>query len=331
MFIPRGNDIESCPSGHVSCTPANIAISGTDPSTNSDPAGSPSYVSKPGMHRYIGVIMVVAIVLIGVVLWAYLAKYPRRKLNELSQRCGCCSARRSKSLSEKSNPGDISSTTSTSSSNTSRGEFKEGDKEGGEAAAGDEAGAKSDRRRAEKAKLREKERNRMLQAEPRGVIKEVSGGVVMYTEVPRPALLPRSDRYPRTEWEFQHVHGVRFEVSIVSSFTFISLPLPLRILPLLSCASTSGWKPWARWTDGEPEPLAVCSAQLLGAVLSRVAGHANIDIRIIASADRLLTPRFHHPTGSVATPPFQEQALEPAQLVGIISAKAKTMTAPAPA
>ncbi|KAF8203602.1 hypothetical protein BJ912DRAFT_202273 [Pholiota molesta] len=205
MFI-RGNDIESCPSGHVSCTPANIAVSGTDPSTNSDPAGSPSYINKPGVHRYIGIIMVVAIVLVGIVLWAHLAKFPRRKLSELSQRCGCCSARRSKPLSEKSNPGEISST-STSSSNTSRGEFKEG----GEAAAGDEAGAKSDRRRAEKAKLREKERNLMLQAEPRGVIKEVSGGVVMYTEVPRPALLPRTDRNPRTEWEFQHVHGVRYE------------------------------------------------------------------------------------------------------------------------
>ncbi|KAF9481377.1 hypothetical protein BDN70DRAFT_542122 [Pholiota conissans] len=213
MFLPRNTDVESCPSGHVSCTPTNIAVSGTDPSTTSETAGSPSYVSKPGMHRYIGIVMVVIIVLFGFALWVYFAKYPRRKLSALSERWGwsCCAQRlKAQSSPEKPTAGDISrsSSTSSSSSHCSRG----GDKEGGEAVARNNEG-ESGKRRAEKEKLREKERNLMLQAEPRGVIKEVSGGVVMYTEVPRPALLPRRDRHhgPRAEWDFEHIHGVRFE------------------------------------------------------------------------------------------------------------------------
>ena len=57
----------------------------------------------------------------------------------------------------------------------------------------------------------EKERSKMLQSEPRGLIKEVSGGVVMYTEVPRPAM-PKRERYP-VDWEFERAHRARFEVS----------------------------------------------------------------------------------------------------------------------
>lgn len=200
MLLHRAGDIEPCPPGRISCPANNIVVSGN---TDTDPLGTTpgppppttiTYSSKPGVHRFIGIGMVTVLVLIAFALWLRFAKYPRRKLAAAGWQWGWCGPR--------PKPADS-------------------------AASGDAPGAGNDDAEAQRAEKGEKERerererarNQMLQAEPRGVIKEVSGGVVMYTEVPRPpALVPRSrDRVPTGEWAFEHVHGVVFEVSRIYS------------------------------------------------------------------------------------------------------------------
>ncbi|KAF8973977.1 hypothetical protein BDZ97DRAFT_412617 [Flammula alnicola] len=210
MILPRTDDeSDVCPPGHVSCSPSNIVVVGSNDGTsttdNSTQSTHSSYLDKPGMHRYIGIAMVAVLVLVIFALWVYFARYPKRKLAHISQ--SCC-GRRKKSSNTLRAPGESSS--STTSSSRSGSEDGEDDDADDDANAAGRPKAKPSRRRSEKEK--EKERNLMLQAEPKGVIKEVSGGIVMYTEVPRPALLPRRDRYPRADWEFEHIHGVRFEI-----------------------------------------------------------------------------------------------------------------------
>ena len=192
MLIQRTGDVEACPSGHLSCSSTNIAVAGgtdSDPlSTTPDaPVANTTYYSRPGVHRFIGIGMVIALAVVGFALWVYFAKYPRRKLAAM----GLCVGRAKAGAAPKAG-------------------------EAGDAALGGAPDDAEAQRAARDEKEKEKVRNLMLQAEPRGVIKEVSGGVVMYTEAPRPALPPRRDRLPTAEWAFEHVHGVRFEVSCIS-------------------------------------------------------------------------------------------------------------------
>lgn len=166
MLIQRTGDVEACPSGHLSCSSVNIAVAGgtdSDPlSTTPDaPVANTTYYSRPGVHRFIGIGMVIALAVVAFALWVYFAKYPRRKLAEM----GFCVRRAKAGAAPKAG-------------------------EAGDAAlkgAPDDAEAQ---RTARDEKEKEKARNLMLQAEPRGVIKEVSGGVVMYTEAPRPRASP---------------------------------------------------------------------------------------------------------------------------------------------
>ncbi len=78
-------DVEACPSGHLSCSSVNIAVAGgtdSDPlSTTPDaPVANTTYYSRPGVHRFIGIGMVIALAVVAFALWVYFAKYPRRKL-----------------------------------------------------------------------------------------------------------------------------------------------------------------------------------------------------------------------------------------------------------
>ncbi|KIM48151.1 hypothetical protein M413DRAFT_22691 [Hebeloma cylindrosporum] len=200
MFVPRADNDEDCPPGHVSCTISIVGNSDSVPgATNPDDTTtipSDSYLQRPGAHRYIGIGMVVAMVLVAVALWMYYARYPRRHLarifNTRSDHDTLANG-----VAEKGGGG---------------GDDDDGDVKVVDSSVDGGGGAKP-KRPTTSSSEKERARNMMLQSEPKGVIKEVSGGVVMYTEAPR-AVRSR-DRYPQppVDWEFEHVHGVRFEVT----------------------------------------------------------------------------------------------------------------------
>lgn len=200
MFIPRSENDEDCPPGHVTCTTSIVVNSdnGPDVTNPNDPSDtstvpSNSYLQRPGAHRYIGIGMVVVMALVAFGLWMYYARYPRRHLARLFKRRSDHDTVANGGM-EKGSDGD------------GDGNVKVVD------TPVDGSGAKP-RRPPTSSSEKERARNLMLQSEPKGIIKEVSGGVVMYTEVPRAAR--GRDRHPRSpvDWEFERVHGVRFEVS----------------------------------------------------------------------------------------------------------------------
>ncbi|KAF8912716.1 hypothetical protein CPB84DRAFT_1841161 [Gymnopilus junonius] len=190
MFVPlvwRTDDGDNCSSARVYCSPS-VAIVASDPSgaatssavndsPDADPTtANPSYINKPGVHRYIGIAMVIVMVVAILFTWLYYSKRTKDKTSPYPHWSTyfCCARRRKKSPKWSNVPSPVAEQTP--------------DPE---------------------LVVSEKERFRMLQSEPRGLIKEVSGGVVMYTEVPRPAM-PKRERYP-ADWEFERVHGVRYE------------------------------------------------------------------------------------------------------------------------
>ena len=198
MFIPRTENNEDCPPGHVSCTVSIVGssdnASGLTNSGDDTPTTVPadSYLRRPGPHRYIGIGMVVALVLVMIALWMYYGRYPRRQL-----------ARIFRKRSDHDTPVN---------EGTEKGGGGLGEDGDGDVKVDSSVVDGKQKRPATSSSEKERARNLMLQSEPKGVIKEVSGGVVMYTEAPRAAR--GRDRQPRSpvDWEFQHVHGVRFEV-----------------------------------------------------------------------------------------------------------------------
>lgn len=179
MYIPRADgESDGCASGHVYCTPntGSVAIVGDNSGDTADGPSTTNYKNnKPGLHRYIGIVMVMILVIVAFCSWVYYMKRSRPSSPTGSNGSGdwiCCGSRKKSPSTSGEAPED------------------------------------SPDMRA----ISEKERSTMLQSEPKGLIKEVSGGVVMFTEAPRPAVLPSKDRYPMG-WEFEHVKGVRFEVS----------------------------------------------------------------------------------------------------------------------
>ncbi|KAF9569626.1 hypothetical protein CPC08DRAFT_2198 [Agrocybe pediades] len=183
MFIRR-TDVEAdgCPSNRINCdSGTSMAIAGSshsgDPmdsaSTSTDSTTTTQYVDKPGLHRYIGIVMVVVLIVLIIIGWAW---YMRRKRQRIAREAEAEQA-----------AGD--------SPNLSEGGVVD------EKTPNSRFGPLT-------PVVTEKERSLMLQSEPRGVIKEVSGGVVMFTEAPR--IHPGKDRYP-VDWEFEHVKGVRYE------------------------------------------------------------------------------------------------------------------------
>jgi len=211
MFIPRTEGNEDCPSGHVSCRISIVGNSDnasglTNPGDDTTSIPPDSYLRRPGPHRYIGIGMVVAMVLVMLALWMYYGRYPRRQLARIFR---------------KRSDHDTQVNEGTEKGGGGLGEDGDGDVKVDSTV--DDSGAKL-KRPATSSSEKERARNQMLQSEPKGVIKEVSGGVVMYTEVPRAAR--GRDRQPRSpvDWEFQHVHGVRFEVRDFS-LTFSSMAL----------------------------------------------------------------------------------------------------------
>jgi len=205
MFLPR-TESEDCPVWHVSCTRSMVGNSDNAPGNTKsvDTTSDMSYLSRPGPRRYIGIGMVVAMAFVVLVLWMYYAQYPRRHLTWIY-------GSRLDHDSSLVNEGG-----------TAESSEKDGERVGHDAdikvvdssadGSGSKPTQKSKRPRTTRSQ-REQARNRMLQSEPRGVIKEVSGGLVVFTEVPRPVRTRDRCPQPPVDWEFEHVHGVRFEVS----------------------------------------------------------------------------------------------------------------------
>ncbi|PPQ64383.1 hypothetical protein CVT26_002090 [Gymnopilus dilepis] len=182
----------------------SMAIVGSDPSgaaTTSavndtpDPDTPSPYVNdKPGVQRFIGIAMVAAMLLAILFVWLYTSRRPKPDSSSKSQTPTyphsarsyfCCGRRRKRASSSKWT--EVALPVAEQSA--------------------DELAEHEPR----SPTVSEKERSKMLQSEPRGLIKEVSGGVVMYTEVPRPAM-PKRERYP-IDWEFERAHRARFEPS----------------------------------------------------------------------------------------------------------------------
>jgi hypothetical protein len=98
MILPRVNEQSEgviCPPGHTNCTSVTIITGAVDgnnvdgSNTSNRVSGPPGYEKKPGAHRYIGVGMAAGMVLLVLVLWLTLGKWPRRMA-----KAHCCCYRR---------------------------------------------------------------------------------------------------------------------------------------------------------------------------------------------------------------------------------------------
>ena len=131
MIVPQANqqtDEVNCPPGHTDCTSATIVTGTDDGSQGSNTRISgPSGYEKSGPHRYIGVGIAVGMVLVVLMLWLALGKWPRRMA-----KAHCC-CRRKAGLTEN---GELSVETRTEDihsqekSSNSRTGLAEGQKAG---------------------------------------------------------------------------------------------------------------------------------------------------------------------------------------------------------
>jgi len=202
---------EDCPSGRAGCN--------TDPSSISGKDDSVYYLSKSGLHRYIGLTMVAALALL-IFVWWWLhtrksrskdgtgldesedgAKIALPKLSPLPRRSWFCIGKRKSST----RPPDLEMSA-------------QGDKE-----------VVVQAQRVTKTSEKEVKMPRWMSQSrvPKGLVKEVSGGMVIYTnrnsDLPGPTRPkstvppPRRDRYSRSidlneDWHMDHTYGVQYEV-----------------------------------------------------------------------------------------------------------------------
>lgn len=201
MYIPR-TESEDC---HISCT------SSMDPPNDGSNTVPAFDYGKQGPHRYIGIAMVVFMIALAVAFWVYWTRFRKAKSRSGSE------------LSSELSP----PTSSTSRSSWFRCIVRAKSSSPPTNTEGTLGVGKLDEKSPLPKPLltveREKERKRRAGRHSASgyqkgrVIKEVSGGVVMYTEVPlpKPSLSPARDRHlsGTAEWQMEHVHGVCFEVS----------------------------------------------------------------------------------------------------------------------
>ncbi|TFK77046.1 hypothetical protein BDN72DRAFT_830213 [Pluteus cervinus] len=70
MFLRRGGDNEECPPNRTTC-PHTFGILGPDP-IEQETLNQQGNTSKPGVERYIGIIMVVVLFLLVCFLWGFI-------------------------------------------------------------------------------------------------------------------------------------------------------------------------------------------------------------------------------------------------------------------
>ncbi|PPR06911.1 hypothetical protein CVT24_011601 [Panaeolus cyanescens] len=231
-LLPRADtESDGCSSGHISCTPST-AISGTD-TGNRDPSSLDSSTPNPkymhdGPHRYIGIGMVAAMLTTAFLIWLYYTKCPRNEqgMRDISLiHWPCCRTRRPKK--EPTHDDDLESVTTKAHMHDDNGKnWGRTIKDGRNPLILDEGQKGLEKPRFEEpqvidldadakfkplsqaqgtrsaVKEKRKPSGRMNPTGKRrsGVRKEVSGGMVIYTEVaspPRAIVAPGRDREAR--------------------------------------------------------------------------------------------------------------------------------------
>ncbi|CAA7266488.1 unnamed protein product [Cyclocybe aegerita] len=180
MFVPRTDaELDGCPSDRILCVPSSAILGTTDTAsargTDDDDTGSydPNYMLRPGVHRYIGIIMVSVLAVLAILLWVYVARYRK---SATPRDFWCCTGKRKPAKPGPFEREEEGASTAASSTETLSG-VKEG--HGGEQRVSRQGGGVS-----------EKDGH----VDARGVIKEVSGGVVMFTQAPKAAWRGARDR-----------------------------------------------------------------------------------------------------------------------------------------
>jgi hypothetical protein len=206
---------EDCPSGRAGCN--------TDPSSISGKDDSVYYLSKSGLHRYIGLTMVAALALLIFVWWWLHARQSRSKdgagrdesedgaelalpklpPSSLPRRSWFCIGKRKLSTRLQAPP-DLEMS-----------------------AQGDKEVVVQEQRVTKTSEIEVKIPRWMSQSKvPKGLVKEVSGGMVIYTNRnsdppgptrPKSTVPPPRDRYsrslnPNEDWHMEYTSGVQYEV-----------------------------------------------------------------------------------------------------------------------
>lgn len=216
MILPRADSpTDPCPPGHASCLPYNPGTSTVTPDNHI------SYLPKFGPKRYIGITVVIVLVL-AVLVWWWLARRRRR--------------RRAAGSNPESNIAEVDSPLSETAMNSApkRSWFSLGKRKSLTMSPPNPPDSE------EKPPPEyppcpvdsvTKEPRWMSESRvPKGLVKEVSGGMVVYTNGskssssnteprrPKSTVPPPRDRISRSanldsDWHFEHLHGVRYEVS----------------------------------------------------------------------------------------------------------------------
>jgi hypothetical protein len=203
MPIPRSDPTADSCSGHAPCA--------YDTSTPTNPTDD-SYLPRSGPYGYMGITIVAVLALLACALWLYVAR--QRATQAKEREANEPEAPASKSPRSQFGIGKRKMSPSLPLPVSSLARETEGS-------------MSKDTSASEKGK---QPRWVSQSGVRKGLIKEVSGGMVIYTAPskgsnllrPKPAVpLPRRDRHSRgslnSGWQMEHLHGVRYEVSFILS------------------------------------------------------------------------------------------------------------------
>jgi len=203
MLIPRSDPTTDSCSGHAPC-----AYDTSTPSSTDDP-----YLPRSGPYGYMGITIVAVLALLACALWLYVAR--QRAVQAKEREVNEPETPASKSPRKRSQFGigkrKLSSSLPLPVASLAR------DTEGSMIPLSTES--QKDTSASEKGK---QPRWVSQSGVRKGLVKEVSGGMVVYTAPVRPKQAvppPRRDRCSRrgslnSGWQMEHLHGVRYEVSL---------------------------------------------------------------------------------------------------------------------
>lgn len=222
MLIPRSDPTADSCSGHAPCA--------YDTSTPSNPTEDDniSYLPRSGPYGYLGITIVASLAVLACVLWLYLARQRAKqaKVREANEAKAPASKapRRSRFGIGKRKPPSLPLPIASLARDTE----------------GSMIPLSIDTHNHTSTSEKGKQQPRWVSQSGvrKGLVKEVSGGMVVYTAPskgtnparPKAAVpLPRRDRQSRraslnSGWQMEHLHGVRYEVGSICLFFFFFLP-----------------------------------------------------------------------------------------------------------
>ena len=180
------SESDGCPAGRVCVSSSST---GDDVSAKTTPGGPPedsSYHAHPGPHRYIGIVMVAVLATVCLTVYLYFFWWRRRTLKY----------------------GFFGPALPTTLRRRRRKDVEQQEKLGGDLLASRPTTCVSDVVTVvgEPKKSKKRSRNEEASDEDREIVKQVSGGLVFFAELPRVAAPPRRDvRHHGTP---QYAHGV---------------------------------------------------------------------------------------------------------------------------